>query len=886
MRLRNKLISSLALLTVLFAITLARASDPLTVRVGVISYEDFGKTFDDYKGIFSKLSKSMAGGRPVTFRIAVGTYGDVLDWYNRNLIDLALLTPEPVAELMSSVGGADKLRDLYIASRATTPEPVRGIPKYDYRSVCVVSNTSPVRSFEQLEEWAQKGKVKFLFVHPLSVSGAILPRYLLKQRNITNIGGDNLQAEGSELQNPIVWTFGHDQSLNLLTETDESHFNIDNPDDFIQVAFISERDLQGKGRVIPFQVLDTQRIPQEVVLINKKFVEHKRLLKDLFIGGISKGAFKDFDNWIEPFEEVREWVNDTGVSSHDVAAQRISLSQIGDGLRNFESRYKKPARLALVLSGGGAKCSYQLGAIEALESELQMPLKDETREKKVDIDLVVGTSGGAINALCVALGLTRTPDDQQNLEKTWESFDQRRFFRPWYIVRILLGILIGMIQAMIILRLALWFARNKREFWTGGAIIFFALIDLVLVLLAWNPPWKWMGSLGKKHLLHHLWLVSSLNLDVSGIFLLVVGAAILLIAWRWPGPDDRLRSAYHTSKTVLACWVALLIGAALFVENTLSKSEGVERSLAQDIPPLLKNHPNLKNALELDPQQEQPLQYISSEIMKQGLLRRDLIITGSRLSADNSLMTQSSGGEMLPQDLYFYYDHKTDGAAGIRNDCDQKTEAELPVDPRFRPFGSALLDVVVGSSSIYPFFPSKPVPLMGIGSAAGDAAHVEIIDGGFAHNSPIEAASLWGATHIILIEASPEVSPRHQNFLDNAVAAFNHLYLQAQLVDAHSRGRVEIYTLRPALAGDDEVPNLCVFDFSDLLIQIAISNGRNDALDDSRPRFHRESGEPYFRDAVLPAKCDIAEIAKNTKPGRKDELAIHNDARRRPASMD
>jgi adenylate kinase len=33
---------------------------------------------------------------------------------------------------------------------------------------------------------------------------------------------------------------------------------------------------------------------------------------------------------------------------------------------------------------------------------------------------------------------------------------------------------------------------------------------------------------------------------------------------------------------------------------------------------------------------------------------------------------------------------------------------------------------------------------------------VSIIDGGFVHNSPIEAAVKLEATHIIMIEASPE----------------------------------------------------------------------------------------------------------------------------------
>ena len=65
------------------------------------------------------------------------------------------------------------------------------------------------------------------------------------------------------------------------------------------------------------------------------------------------------------------------------------------------------ARTAVVLSGGGAKCSYQAGAV--IEIEANLAELNERRAKKnkepVDIDLVVGTSGGAINALLVAAGV-------------------------------------------------------------------------------------------------------------------------------------------------------------------------------------------------------------------------------------------------------------------------------------------------------------------------------------------------------------------------------------------------------------------------------------------------------------------------------------------------
>ncbi len=848
MRLRKRFIGLLALLIFPLTASAHQTGPPLEVKVGVISYEDFGKTFEEYRGVFARAMKSNVGGKSVIFHIAVGTYGDVLDWYNRDLIDLALLTPEPVAELLSSVKGTDELRNLYIATRAVAP--IGTPPQYEYKAMCVVSASSPLHSFDDLRQWAQRGQVNFLFVHPLSVSGSILPRYLLNQAGISNIGQGASQAGSAVPLNPVEWTFSHQQSLEELSLQDESQSDIDHSQRPVLVAFISERKLNDKVRRLPFPELDEQRIPQEVLLINKKFIQHKQFLKNLFIKGNPASEFAEVPNWIDRFDSVKEWVNAVGVSSHDMTAQKISLSQIGNNLRNFQFRYHKPARLALVLSGGGAKCSYQVGAIEALESELATAPDERNGERKVDIDLVVGTSGGAINALLVGLGLTRAAENQQEIEKTWETFDQRQFFSPWSLPRLLFGILAGMVQAMLILRLTGWLIKRHQEVWTAIILIAVAAFDLALALLAWNPPWKYMGDFGKRHALHHAWLVSTLNLDISAYALLVFGVTLLIVRLKSTPRAGRLTLIYHTGKTVIACWVILAIVVSLFAEGTLSQSKGVEASLAQRLPQILNRHPDLKSQIELPANQPGPLQYISEEIIRQRLLKRDLIITGSRLSADDSRVNQAAVAGGLPDDLYFYYDHRAELAA-TESEC--RANVELPVDSRFVPVNSSLLDVVVGSSSIYPFFPAKHLGELSLPGKG--AANIDIIDGGFAHNSPIEAAILWGATHIILIEASPEVSPARQNLFDNAIAAFNHLYLQAQLVDAHSRGKVEIYSLRPALAQAGEIPNLCVFDFSDILIQKAIADGRRDAFDESHPHFRRESGEPNFRELDPSAGC-------------------------------
>jgi hypothetical protein len=113
---------------------------------------------------------------------------------------------------------------------------------------------------------------------------------------------------------------------------------------------------------------------------------------------------------------------------------------------------------------------------------------------------------------------------------------------------------------------------------------------------------------------------------------------------------------------------------------------------------------------------------------------------------------------------------------------------------------------------------------------------------------------LWGATHIVLIEASPHERPERENFLQNGLAAIGHLYDQSQALDTRSRGKVAIFTLAP------EPPHICLLDFSDNLIRDAAKTGYRDAAGRSSAkcggdsggrggsRFQKELGEPLFRE--------------------------------------
>ncbi len=94
----------------------------------------------------------------------------------------------------------------------------------------------------------------------------------------------------------------------------------------------------------------------------------------------------------------------------------------------------------------------------------------------------------------------------------------------------------------------------------------------------------------------------------------------------------------------------------------------------------------------------------------------------------------------------------------------------------------------VGTRAIFPAFEPKKLTNVKRVMDKDGVTDVSIIDGGFVHNSPIEAAVKLEATHIIMIEASPEYAQATDvNIFSNSVTAFNHLFDQAQLLDARSR---------------------------------------------------------------------------------------------------
>jgi hypothetical protein len=296
---------------------------------------------------------------------------------------------------------------------------------------------------------------------------------------------------------------------------------------------------------------------------------------------------------------------------------------------------------------------------------------------------------------------------------------------------------------------------------------------------------------------------------------------------------DHIRVPQRLTLSVL---VAGLLGLPLlqlvtvaFCEETISGGQGMERTMTRKYPQLINrflaqaSQPALTADNEVDAAAQ--LQSASRQIIERGLLTRDLVITGSCLR-------QTS--QELPSDLYFY--------TPVDPQQQVPVYGERGIAVRNQP--QILFDVILGSGSIFPVFPARRVD-----GVPRPGETIDLIDGGYAHNSPIEAAVMWGATHIILIDVMSYRRSEGGNFARNLLSSITHLHRQAQLLDTRARGQVDIFTLAP------EPPHLCVIDFADNLVAASMTRGYQDATKDgtaSPPRFRKELGQPVFRPVGAP----------------------------------
>ena len=834
---------------------------PLVIRVGAMYYDNSAEQYQKIRAILSEFesAKRTKTKRPIAFKLVVGTYDEVYHWYKSDQIDLAVMNPGPLALLLKEYGH-EELSKGFVGTRGLVPGETSiaseaGQVASDWYNSVMLVNREAIKSFEPFLAEKQtlsepeakriidlvlnktrQGQAYFLFVHPFSTSGYIFPRKFLKEKT-----GVDLKSTDYEL------TDSHTVSLNEIRRSD-------NPYGRLKVAFVSDylQATKNDKELLAIRSSDfSTKIVQDALLFTPDFVQRESAdlegVKELLRSSVGETTFNlssDLTAWWKPYEEIAGWIESFN-GNKPLMSNNITLDQIIKRINNYNIHHpEKPARVALVLSGGGAKCAYQLGAVEVVEDRLKKA-QEENRTARPGIDLVVGTSGGAINALTIAAEVTKEEAGRQDLRSTWQRFSQPEILKPSNFVRRLLGVTIGLIFSLLVINAffywRLWRLASGTKSWFGKLIwtekagIFLLVVSLVVYLIGLKQltftdtlPAE---TLLDEHVLIHIAEYSRQALRWAALCIFVFGfilsanrpLASLLPPYRWLSRTLRVPAIIVAVLLIFLLPIATIV-ATFTLQDTLFVSSGIEQKMAVEMPKLLHCDASSGSSSER-------LANISTQIIREGLIKRDLVITGSVLSSGSSSRQSDASREAEHEtDLYFVYKA---GDSVVPDGLRKDNRFVSLKDPENE---SILLDVVIGSGAIFPAFEAKKLTSVKRMLDKNALTDVSIIDGGFVHNSPIEAAIKLEATHIIVIEASPEYAQSSEvSLLGNSVVAFNHLFTQAQLLDARSRRQAEIFTLRP-----HQDPFLCTMDFGKNYILKAMEWGATDASDTSTPRFVRQ----------------------------------------------
>ncbi len=82
----------------------------------------------------------------------------------------------------------------------------------------------------------------------------------------------------------------------------------------------------------------------------------------------------------------------------------------------------KPEKLALVLSGGGARAAYQVGVLRAIANLLP-------RQSANPFHIITGASAGALNAASIASNAQRLRTGVRALEYVWKNIDSEQVYK-------------------------------------------------------------------------------------------------------------------------------------------------------------------------------------------------------------------------------------------------------------------------------------------------------------------------------------------------------------------------------------------------------------------------------------------------------------------------
>ncbi len=395
-------------------------------------------------------------------------------------------------------------------------------------------------------------------------------------------------------------------------------------------------------------------------------------------------------------------------------------------------------KVALAISGGGAAGAYCAGVIEALVTRL--------RERGIEIDLLVGTSAGALNAygvLIERLGMansqiTRDPELQQPyssfIASIWSYLDRHRKTSTWiagrraWIVALAGGAVHGRWLRLSVGLLSTALVLVLNPFLLIG-------VSLLLGLESWWPTALTSSDFGADHALHFTVLGLA-----SLLFWLMLGG-LLLRRFRYSllrdvpllrllantGPKGDLSRPWFWSR-----------------EKTLDRARVLSRRIVE--------------AWHRD-ERAPELILTATDIS----LGRECLFTLARPETYRRLVRSEW--------VAVQFDSGDDRAQPYRREAG----ALFTLPENF-------LQSIVGSTAVPGAFPAQQIGLYGRDSRH-EVRHV-FVDGGVLNNSPVHIAIDAGATHMISLEVEPlgvtralDVDDREQNYnlLGTAIETFSAL---------------------------------------------------------------------------------------------------------------
>ena len=806
----------------------------ITLRVGVVTYEDFHVEHARFQQWLHQVSAST--NPPIRFQLSTGSYSEIAHWMKQGSVDAAVVTGGGFATLGALDQDSDEFD--YIATLDSQPatgpwaSENRKLAGFHglYHAVCIVNANSTISSSADLAAVAQQGKLRVLFVDRRSASGNIIPRLVLRE-----IGVEIREAD-------VRYLGSHSQVLHELAQ--QSGVVGTTTIGFVwDEASIKVPQLLSKLRKVEFPELAQRPIAHDALVMRQDFPHFDELSAIIQhqIASSVNPPFQRLESGKQPYIALRHRAKELGIEATQLL--RKDMRGVGNMLVQAyrQQSTTSPFRLALVLSGGGAKCAYQVGAVSEIEDAIaELNARNQTN---ISIDLVVGTSGGAINAVPVSMKMSADKAGQKKWEEVWLGLDQREIVLPARSVRINVGIWIALLQVAGLLALLRLLVRDpaRRRIRSAQWVSALGGIELALVLIPFTP-WS---LLGHNHLLHHLWLWLSLGAQYTAITLLLLGGISFVWNLRFKRQSDavqemrRLRTGLLLTVGILGLPL-LQIGVMFLGHTTLSSGDGMTQEIYKGFSGLVGDvSDNAVTVGNLPMKLEQLSKKLLDQGIDQGLVQRDLVLTATAISKNRN---------SLPSDLYFFF-------AADQNHKPPRY-GDRGIDMQRHP--EQLLKIVLGSSSIYPVFPAQELI-----DVPNQGDRIELVDGGFAHNAPLEAAVLWGATHVVLIDAAPAQLRDGTNLADSMLRGFGHLFQQSQLSDKRSKDAVMVFTLESRFQ-----PKLCVLDFANVLVEQGIYHGRQDVIralryqdnfppDQLLPPFVVTYGQPRFEDIVAPVKSDL-----------------------------